>query len=285
MVSSLSAGAARALLEERRARGPFSSADQFARRVNFERSDAEALVGCGAFDSLLVPPGAGMRAQTLMRAQAPIRAAALMTLLSVCAFKEDKARFAGCQGRGSGTRAGGGGELFPEDGPLGVEDPRRAAAPCGTGTPREVGTSREEDPRAPPPLPPRRLELPSQRKRRQAEFKYLGTTLDCHPLELWPRLFGQDRLRALDLDRHIGRRVRLLSWPITAKPVLTASDEPMEFVSFEDETAIYEAVLFPEAYRKFRHLLFEEGPLWVEGLVERDRGATTLTIESIKKGE
>jgi DNA polymerase-3 subunit alpha/error-prone DNA polymerase len=59
----------------------------------------------------------------------------------------------------------------------------------------------------------------------------------------------------------------------------------MEFVSFEDETAIYEAVLFPEAYRKFRHLLFEEGPLWVEGLLERDRGATTLTIESIGKGE
>jgi DNA polymerase-3 subunit alpha/error-prone DNA polymerase len=243
MVSSLSAAVAHVLLEERRARGPFSSVDQFARRVNFERSDAEALVGCGAFDSLLVPPGAGMRAQ------------ALMTLLSVCAFKEDRARFAGCQGA----------ELFPEEGFS------AAGALCRAGTACDS--------------PPRRLEPPSQRKRRQAEFKYLGTTLDCHPLELWPRLFGQDRLRALDLDRHIGRRVRLLSWPITAKPVLTASDEPMEFVSFEDETAIYEAVLFPEAYRKFRHLLFEEGPLWVEGLVERDRGATTLTIESIKKGE
>ncbi|PKL05965.1 MAG: hypothetical protein CVV53_06730, partial [Spirochaetae bacterium HGW-Spirochaetae-9] len=125
----------------------------------------------------------------------------------------------------------------------------------------------------------------SPRKRRQAEFKYLGTTLDCHPLELWPRLFSQPRLRAKDLDLHVGRRIRLLAWPITAKPVLTSSEEPMEFVSFEDETAIIEAVLFPDAYRKYRHLLFEEAPLWITGLVESNRGALSLTIESIKKAE
>jgi DNA polymerase III alpha subunit len=80
----------------------------------------------------------------------------------------------------------------------------------------------------------------------------------------------------------IGRRVRLLGWPITAKPVLTANEEPMEFVSFEDETAIFEAVLFPEAFKKFRHLLFEEHPLWIRGLVENNRGATTLTIEEMR---
>jgi len=121
----------------------------------------------------------------------------------------------------------------------------------------------------------------SPRKRRQAEFKYLGTTLDVHPLELWPRAFAQPRDRARDLARSIGRRVTILGWPITAKPVLTAAEEQMEFVSFEDETAIFEAVLFPEAYRRFRHFLFEDRPLWVSGLVERDRGAITLTVERI----
>ncbi|MFZ3110339.1 MAG: DNA polymerase III subunit alpha, partial [Rectinemataceae bacterium] len=109
----------------------------------------------------------------------------------------------------------------------------------------------------------------------------LGTTLDSHPLELWPRAFAAPRDRAVDLRRSVGRRVRLLGWPITAKPVLTASEEPMEFVSFEDETAIFEAVLFPEAFRKFRHLLFEEGPLWITGLVENNRGAISLTIENL----
>jgi DNA polymerase III alpha subunit len=77
--------------------------------------------------------------------------------------------------------------------------------------------------------------------------------------------------------------VELIGWPITAKPVLTSEDEPMEFVSFEDETALYETTLFPEEYRLFRHLLFEERPLVVRGIVEDDRGAITVTILSLAK--
>jgi len=257
MVSSLSASVAKAILDERDRAGPFSSVDQFARRLRFERSDAEALVGCGAFDG--ISGGAG-------------RAKALMTLLSVYAFREDQAG-SGDRGRNPEIRAIPG-NLFSEDElyPGGYpEAPRRCAAPLQDGP---QGCPQDSLPRS--PLSPR--------KRRQAEFKYLGTTLDCHPLELWPRLFAQPRLSARDMDRHVGRRIRLLAWPITAKPVLTSSEEPMEFVSFEDETAIFEAVLFPDAYKRFRHLLFEESPLWVEGLVEKDRGAVTLTIESIKKG-
>lgn len=57
----------------------------------------------------------------------------------------------------------------------------------------------------------------------------------------------------------------------------------MEFVSFEDETALYEAVLFPEVYRAYRHLLFEPGPLLVSGRVEEDRGAVTLSVSCIER--
>jgi DNA polymerase III alpha subunit len=75
--------------------------------------------------------------------------------------------------------------------------------------------------------------------------------------------------------------VRILGWLVTAKPVLTIQDEAMEFLSFEDETAIVEAVLFPAAYVRYRQLLFAEGPLWVSGIVEKDRGAVTLSIEEL----
>ncbi len=56
----------------------------------------------------------------------------------------------------------------------------------------------------------------------------------------------------------------------------------MEFVSFEDETAMYETVLFPEAYRAYRHLLFGDGPLFVRGRVEEDRGALAVTVLSLE---
>ncbi len=57
----------------------------------------------------------------------------------------------------------------------------------------------------------------------------------------------------------------------------------MEFVSFEDETALYETVLFPAAYARFRHLLYEQRPLLLRGLVEEDRGAVTVTLEGMEK--
>ncbi len=252
MVMSLGKAAAEALLAERGRAGPYASVEDFARRIRFERTDAEALVGCGAFDSLL---------------GADSRAGALMALLSICALREHQAP--AVEGGQDPRIRRISGSLFSED----------ELDPGGSFTVARRGAAdnREDAERHCVALSPR--------KRRQAEFKYLGTTLDCHPLELWPRLFAQPRLRARDLPRHVGRRIRLLAWPITAKPVLTSSEEPMEFVSFEDETAIFEAVLFPDAFKRFRHLLFEEAPLWVEGLVEKDRGALSLTIESIKKGE
>ncbi len=271
MVSSLSAPVAQAILDERDRVGLFLSVDQFARRVCFERTDAEALVGCGAFDSLL---GTTTRAQ------------ALMTLLSVYAFREDQAG-SGEKGQGSRIRTIPG-NLFSEDelDPVGSSAVVRCRSTDNRGSTDNHGATEHHSADPLPELQKKLGPTPlSPRKRRQAEFKYLGTTLDCHPLELWPRLFAQPRLRARDLERHVGRRIRLLAWPITAKPVLASSEEPMEFVSFEDETAIFEAVLFPDAYKRFRHLLFEEAPLWVEGLVEKDRGALSLTIESIKKGE
>jgi DNA polymerase III alpha subunit len=52
---------------------------------------------------------------------------------------------------------------------------------------------------------------------------------------------------------------------------------------FEDETALYETTLFPEEFGLYRHLLFEQRPLVVRGLVEDNRGAITVTISSIQK--
>jgi len=56
----------------------------------------------------------------------------------------------------------------------------------------------------------------------------------------------------------------------------------MEFVSFEDETAIYETVLFPEEYRSLSRVLDGVRPYVIEGIVEEDQGAVSLTVKSIR---
>lgn len=114
-------------------------------------------------------------------------------------------------------------------------------------------------------------------------MKYLGTTLTVHPIALWPAAAMRQRVYGSALHLHIGETVNLLGWPIVAKRVVTESEQPMEFVSFEDETALYETVLFPESYRRYHGLLFGgERPLFIRGKVENDRGAITVAVASIE---
>src|SRR5262249_56038343 len=79
------------------------------------------------------------------------------------------------------------------------------------------------------------------------------------------------------LGRHVGRRVTVIGWLVTSKMVTSQDDEPMEFVSFEDTTALYETTFFPDAYRRFCHMLSHTQPYILRGRVEEDFGAVSLT--------
>jgi error-prone DNA polymerase len=116
------------------------------------------------------------------------------------------------------------------------------------------------------------------------EVETLGFLLSAHPLEPYERaLRGRGVIAARDLDRHAGRRVRILGWHVNSKLVQTKDKEPMEFLSFEDTTAIYDATLFPDAYRRFCHLLTSTRPFLLSGLVEEDCGVCTLTVEKVER--
>jgi len=57
----------------------------------------------------------------------------------------------------------------------------------------------------------------------------------------------------------------------------------MQFLGFEDTTALYDVTLFPDAYRKFCHLLTSTRPFLLSGLVEEDFGVCTLTVERVER--
>ncbi len=208
----------------------FLSLEDFAARVSFARSEAEALVGSGALDGV----ARGMN-----------RSAMLMTLLKACARRSEHPETS----------------LFNE-----------AAEPAGeysaSGDFADVCTHQPSD-------------LRHARRVALAQLKWLGTTLEIHPLHLVPGALSSPRIRARDISRHIGCSVRLSGWLITAKEVLTRQEEPMEFITFEDETARFETVLFPEAFRRYRPALLQGGAFLVEGRVEESHRAVTLAIERL----
>jgi len=73
-----------------------------------------------------------------------------------------------------------------------------------------------------------------------------------------------------------------VGWYISGKHAVTNKDELMEFVSFEDETDIYETVFFPSAYRRYCHLLHRDGAFVLTGTITADLDAVSLQVENMK---
>ncbi|HZE18827.1 MAG TPA: DNA polymerase III subunit alpha, partial [Candidatus Angelobacter sp.] len=116
------------------------------------------------------------------------------------------------------------------------------------------------------------------------EVETLGFLLSAHPLEPYERAMrGRGVIAGKDLDRHVGRRVSVLGWHVTSKLVHAKDERLMEFIGFEDTTALYDATFFPDAYERFCHLLATHRPFLLTGRVEEDFGVCSLTVDGLTR--
>jgi error-prone DNA polymerase len=115
------------------------------------------------------------------------------------------------------------------------------------------------------------------------ELETLDFLISRHPLELYREPLAKlKHVRGADLGRYVGRRVTTVGWWVTGKVITSKDDEPMEFISFEDTSALYETTFFPQTYARFCHMLNRSRPYVLSGTVEEDFGAITLTVDSIR---
>ena len=111
------------------------------------------------------------------------------------------------------------------------------------------------------------------------EMETLGLPLSFHPLDRYRRVLeGVSYIPAGELPKWVGKEVTVIGWQVTRKTVYTKDGDPMQFVSFEDRTGIYEAVLFPAVYDRYCHLLHPDRGYILKGKVEETFGAVSLTI-------
>ena len=119
------------------------------------------------------------------------------------------------------------------------------------------------------------------------ELATLGLMISRHPLGLFgPRIRRlaaglPTMIDSRQLAAHRGRRVTLAGLLVTGKEVLTRHQEPMVFVSFEDEHSVFESVFFPKAFREFYPLIDGGGVFLVSGRVEEELGALSLHAEKV----
>ena len=153
-----------------------------------------------------------------------------------------------------------------------------ASACRGTG----VWTSANAQTASPPsPIP--RIPEYDERTRLDLEREILGAYVSRHPLEaVGAAALHPGFIRAEGLDRHAGRRVALVGWLVCTKRVRTSRGDYMRFLTLEDTTALFEAVLFPAAYRRCGHLLKSPGPFAVRGLAADDGGVVVLKADRLE---
>jgi error-prone DNA polymerase len=116
------------------------------------------------------------------------------------------------------------------------------------------------------------------------EFAALGFLVRHHPMELCNAgRPGVKYIKAAHLPNHVGANVCCAGWLITGKAVQTKHGDVMEFLTFEDETDIFETTFFPQVYKRYCHLLDSGRPFRLTGKVEEDYGAVTLTVTGVEK--
>jgi DNA polymerase III alpha subunit len=114
------------------------------------------------------------------------------------------------------------------------------------------------------------------------EYEAFGYMITRHPLHFfreWTDAKGI--VLAKDMKQNKGRRVKMIGWYMTSKRIKTRKGEIMKFLSLEDLTGTFEAVIFPKVYYRVADLTLSMGPYLVTGKVDVN-DHTNLVAEDLE---
>ena len=105
--------------------------------------------------------------------------------------------------------------------------------------------------------------------------------ISSHPLTRYRHLVSNKIKCAREISDYVGKSIYLLGVYITKKETKTKQSEAMQFLTLEDESDIYECVMFPKEFREFGDLLNWETLFIIRGTVEQSFGVYSVTIEKM----
>jgi DNA polymerase III alpha subunit len=129
-------------------------------------------------------------------------------------------------------------------------------------------------------IPPLKEPLSAEEKH-LLEIESFGFPISHHPLDIFLPLLGNRIKKAVNLPQYENQTINLAGVYITHKITSTKKEEPMEFITFEDETDIYECVMFPQIFEQFADLLNWETLFVLRGEVKKSFGIYTVIIEKL----
>jgi len=104
------------------------------------------------------------------------------------------------------------------------------------------------------------------------EYEIFGYMVTHHPLDFFDEVNEKNIVKAADMQKYNGKKIKMIGWYMASKRVVTSKGGIMKFLSLEDKTETFEAVIFPEAYQKYAELTISMGPYLIEGKVDAESG-------------
>jgi len=103
-----------------------------------------------------------------------------------------------------------------------------------------------------------------------AEYESFDYMVSRHPLDFYAGSIAPNIINAADMAKYHGRRVKMIGWYMTSKRISTKKGDVMKFLSLEDLTGTFEAVIFPNVYMQVAEKTLSMGPYIIEGKADQD---------------
>ncbi len=114
------------------------------------------------------------------------------------------------------------------------------------------------------------------------EFEIFDYMVTRHPLHFFMNFTsGKNIINAEEINKHNGKKVTVLGWYMTSKRIRTKKGDIMKFLSLEDLTGTFEAVIFPNIYKKVAEQTLSFGPYLIEGKVDAENG-NNIIVEKLE---
>ena len=105
------------------------------------------------------------------------------------------------------------------------------------------------------------------------EYELFGYMVTRHPLYFYRDFINNSNIISVsEMHRFDKKKIKMIGWYMTSKRIKTKKGKIMKFLSLEDLTGTFEAVIFPEVYNKYAELTMSMGPYVVEGEVDTEGG-------------
>ena len=113
------------------------------------------------------------------------------------------------------------------------------------------------------------------------EYETFGYMVTRHPLEFFKNIIDRkDIVASAKMHNYNRRTIKMIGWYMASKRIKTRKGDIMKFLSLEDLTGTFEAVLFPRTYAVYAEQTLSMGPYLLKGVVDMENG-NNIVVEKL----